>query len=128
MRDQQLRIDLVRLHGLQQHRRGDRIDQAGSDGDVAVPQPLEMQIGLDAVDADVGDHPAGCHDILAGDETGRHSYRLDGRVDPPAVGHGQNLLDRLSVGSVDRRAVAPKRLAISRRFASKSIMMTSAGE
>jgi hypothetical protein len=38
--------------------RGDRIDETGSDRDVAVPLPLKMKVGLDAVHADIGDDSA----------------------------------------------------------------------
>ena len=34
--DQQLGIDLARLDGLEQHRRGDGVDQPRGDGDIAV--------------------------------------------------------------------------------------------
>ena len=45
------------------------------------PQPLQMQIDLDAMHADIGDDAAGRDDILAGDEGRRHADRLDRRID-----------------------------------------------
>jgi hypothetical protein len=69
--DQQLRTDFSRLHGLQQHgRRGNRVHQTRSDRDVPVPQPLEVEVYLDAVHADIGDRAARRDDILASDAIG----------------------------------------------------------
>lgn len=60
MLDQLRRIDLVRLHGLEQYGRGRGVDQPPGDGDVAIPEFLEMEIDLDPVHPDVGDDATRC--------------------------------------------------------------------
>jgi hypothetical protein len=76
MGDKLFGIDAVRLHCLQQHRRGDSVDQPRGNRDIAVPQLFQMQIRLDPVHAYVGDDTARRHDLLACDEAGWHADRF----------------------------------------------------
>ena len=70
--DQQLRVDLVRPQTvLSSIGVRDRVDQPRGDGDVAVPELLQMQIHLHAVHADIGDGAARRDDLLAELERGR---------------------------------------------------------
>jgi hypothetical protein len=104
----------------------DRIDQTRPDGDVPIPEPLEVQIDLDAMYADIGDRAAWGHNVLAGDERGRDAHRLDRSVDaaPPV-----SCRTALAAGSPISLTVAvpPNRLATCRPLSSGSIMMISAG-
>src|ERR1700735_1137479 len=52
MGDQNLGVDLVRPQNVEAHRRADGIDQPRGDGDVAVPQALQMEIHLRSVHPD----------------------------------------------------------------------------
>jgi hypothetical protein len=81
MCDQPRRVNLMRLHSLEQHRRGDGINQPCRDRDVAIPQALQMQIGLDPVHADIGDNAAdamaGSPDSAVGDRDGDSTHSMD---------------------------------------------------
>jgi hypothetical protein len=103
MRDQPFGIDPVRLHSLEQHRRGDGVNEPGRNRDVAIPQALQMQVRLDAMHTDIGDDAARRHNILAGNEARRHADRFDGCIDAAAGGHLHDLLYRLAVLVVDDR-------------------------
>ena len=87
MRDQEFRVDLARPHGLEQHRYGDGIDQPRGDGDVAVPQALEMEVDLLSVHPDIGDDAARRDDLFTQLEGGRDADRLNGGVDTALAGH-----------------------------------------
>src|SRR5471030_1995323 len=65
VRDQPLRVDLVRRDGLEQHRDGDGVDQACGDRDIAIPKAFQMEIDLLSMHADIGDLAAGCDDFFA---------------------------------------------------------------
>ena len=71
---------------LEQRRGGVGVDQPGGDGHVLDPQVLEVQRGRLAVDADVGDVPAGPHQRGGQLEGGRHADGLDGDVGAEPVG------------------------------------------
>ena len=49
------------------------VDQAGGDGDAAIPEALEVQLDLRAVHADVGDRAARRDAFLAQHEHGRNA-------------------------------------------------------
>jgi Mg2+-importing ATPase len=73
-------LELARRHRPQEHRCGDGIDEPGRDCDIGRPQPLEVQIGLHAVNADIGDRSARRDQILAKFEGRRHAHRFDNGV------------------------------------------------
>src|ERR1700722_15372056 len=102
MRNQKFGVDPVRSDRLEQHRYRDRVYQPRRDGDVAVPQALEMQINLLPVHADIGDGATRCHDFLAKLEGSGNTNRLDRGVDPALAGHRHYPIGRLAVGAVDR--------------------------
>src|SRR5271168_30915 len=52
-------VDFVRSNGLEQHRYGGGVDQPRGDGDVAVPQALQMKSHLRSMHTDIGDGTAG---------------------------------------------------------------------
>ena len=58
VRNEALRLEPPRLHHIEQHRRGHRVDEACGNGDVRRPQALEVQINLGAMHADIGDDAA----------------------------------------------------------------------
>ena len=128
MRDQQLGVDLVRPDRLEQHRYGDGVDQPRGDGDVAVPQALEMEIHLLAVHADIGDGAARRDDLLAKLEGGGNADRLDRGVDAALAGQSPSRASAALPSVLLIVCVAPNLRATSRRLSSRSIMMISAGE
>lgn len=65
VRDEPLRIDPAALNRLEQHGSRGRINQARGDGDVPIPKPLEMQVGLGPVNPDVGNRPTRSDDVFA---------------------------------------------------------------
>ncbi len=56
--NQGLWVDLARPYCAEQRRSADRVDQARSDGDVAAPQLLQMEIHLRSMHPDIGDGSA----------------------------------------------------------------------
>src|SRR3974390_743792 len=83
-------IDLSRLHRLEQHRCRYRVEKPCGDGNVSVPELFQMQIGLHAMNADIGDDSARSDDFLAGKETGGNTHCLDCRVDTSSARHLQD--------------------------------------
>jgi hypothetical protein len=75
--DEPLGVDLARFRRLEQHGCGDGVDQPCGDGDIAVPQPLQMQRHLGAMDADIGDGVARSENVLAEIECRGNADRLD---------------------------------------------------
>ncbi len=55
MSDQLLRIDLPGADRLQQQRCGDRVYQARGNGDIVRPKLFKMKVGLNAMNANIGD-------------------------------------------------------------------------
>ena len=106
MGDQLLGIELSGLQDIQQHRRADRVDQSGGDGDVAVPETFQMQLHLGAMHADIGDVAARRDDLLAQFECRRNADRLDGGIDAPLRRHFHHRFGRVAVGAVDGRGGA----------------------
>jgi hypothetical protein len=102
MRNQEFWVDPVRSDRLEQHRYGDGVHQPRGDGDIAVPQTLEMEINLFAVHADIGDGAARRHDFPAKLECGGNTNRLDRGVDPALAGHRHHSIGCVAVGAVDR--------------------------
>src|SRR5450759_3224360 len=103
MRNQELGVDLVRSDSLEQHRYGNCVDQPRGDGNIAVPQLLQMEIDLRSMHSDIGDGAARRDNFLAQLEGGRNAHRLDGGIDAALVGHFHDRLQGLAVGAVDRR-------------------------
>ena len=101
-------LQLPRLHDLEQHRGGRGVNQAGRDGDVAIPELLEVQVDRFAVNADVRDSSARGNDRLADLEGGRYTDRLDGDIDASAVGQRHHALRGVAVGAVDQRRCAER--------------------
>jgi hypothetical protein len=64
-------------------------------------QSVSRWIDLVAVHADVGDHPAGCNQLLAQQERGRHTHRLDGGIDAASSGQCLDRVEGLAVAAVD---------------------------
>ena len=102
VRDQELRLELFRLDGLEQHGRGDRVNEPGRDGDVARPEAFQMQIDLAPVHSNIGDDPAGRHEVLAEHESRWHTDRLDRGIDSAPAGKRSDLFNRRPVAVVDR--------------------------
>ena len=101
-------LQLPRLHDLEQHRGGCGVNQAGRDGDVAIPELLEMQVDRFAVNADVRDSSTRSNDRLADLEGGRYTDRLDGDIDTSAVGQRHHALRGVAVGAVNQRRCAER--------------------
>jgi len=76
-------VDLLGFHDAQQHRRADRVDQPGGDGDVSVPEIFQMEIHFGTMHADIGDDPTGRDDLLTKLERRGNADRLDRSVHPP---------------------------------------------
>ncbi len=105
MRDQELGVDLVRSHRLEQHRDGRGVDQPRGDGDIAIPQALQMQIDLLSVYADIGDDSAGATSCsqsskVAGIPTASIA------ASTPRRRSASSRLDSLAVSAVDARGGA----------------------
>src|ERR1700733_9058080 len=98
---QQLRIDLLRSNAIEQHWRAYRVDQSCGDGDVAIPQVLQMKIHLCSMHPDIGDGAARRDDSLAQFKSSRNADRLDSGVDTAIFGHLQDRLQGLAIGTVD---------------------------
>src|SRR5664279_570454 len=80
MRNQKLGINLVGLYKPEQHCCTFGIHQTCSDRNVAIPQILQMQIHLSAMDADVGNDSSWGNNFFAKFKGGRNAYRLDGSI------------------------------------------------
>src|ERR1700721_2433569 len=72
MSDQELRVDLAGPQSVEQHRRADGVDQPCGDGDVTVPQALQMESHLRSMHPDVGDGAARRDNFFAKLEGGRN--------------------------------------------------------
>jgi hypothetical protein len=70
MRDQSGRIEVLRLHGFQQHGFGNGVRQPYRDLNVLRSQPLQAQIDFGSVHADVADEAARSYNVLAEHEIG----------------------------------------------------------
>src|SRR6185437_4745614 len=106
MGNQELGVELAGSQQVEQHRRADGVDQARRDGDVAVPQALEMESHLGSMHADIGDGAARGDDLFAQFEGRRNAHRLDGGVDPARAGHLHDGLRGLAVRAIDGRGRA----------------------
>lgn len=110
MRDELCRIDFVRRDRFQQHRRGDRVNEARRDGDVLTPEALKMQVDLDPMNADIRNRPARGNDILANQERSRHANGLYGRIDTASARQFHHGFDSLVSRAIDRlRSTKPLR-------------------
>jgi hypothetical protein len=100
--------------GAQQGRGGEGVDQPGGDGDVADPEGFQVQRRWLAVDADVGDPPAGADQFGALLEGLWDADRLDGHVGAEPVGepldHPRSLLGRDRGGGAEGGGPLPARL------------------
>ena len=86
-----------------------------------------MQIGLCAVDVDVGDDTAGRDDVLAGTKVeGTPTASIAVSTPRPAV--RAKIFSTASPSLLLMAWVAPKRSATSRRLSSRSIITIVAGE
>jgi len=106
MRDELLRPEPAGHDGLEQQRRGHRVNEPRRDGDVMRPEFFEAQSHARAMHADVGDVAAGTDDFLAEAERGRNADRFDGDIHAFAAGHGHDFFDGFAIGAVDHRGRA----------------------
>ena len=66
-------------------------------------KPLKVQIGLHAMNADIGDGAARRDNVFANHERRRNADRFDRGIDAAAAGHFHDLLGRLAIAAVDGR-------------------------
>jgi hypothetical protein len=64
-------------------------------------QPFQVEVCLDAMDADISDDASRRDNVLAGNEAGRNADGLDHGVDAAAIGHLHDLFHGLAVLVVD---------------------------
>lgn len=101
MRDQLAGLDATGGEQLQQHGRGDGVDQAGGQRDIVHPQLLDLQGAGLAVHADVGDGAAGSDQVLGHLQRLGHADGLHDGVAADVVGEGHDALERRRLGAVD---------------------------
>ena len=113
MRDELRRLQLPRLHELEQHRDRRRVHEPRRNRDIAIPEFLEMQLHRLAVDADVRQAAARRENRLTDVERRGNADRLDRDVHAGTVGQRHDLIDGGAVRAVDQRG----RARIVRRLA-----------
>lgn len=95
-------VDLMAPEQLEQSRDRERVGEAGGDGDISVPQALEMQGGSLTVDTDVGHVATGADEFGGKFKRGGYADCFDGDVGAKTIGELPDGVDCVLAAVVDQ--------------------------